>query len=93
MSENSEFNIKDELRKLPKKPGVYLMHGIHDEIIYIGKAINLYNRVHQYFQSPEGKSPKIRRMISNIRRFEYIVVDSGSPCPGKQPDQGKPAEI
>ena len=76
MSENSEFNIKDELRKLPKKPGVYLMHGIHDEIIYIGKAINLYNRVHQYFQSPEGKSPKIRRMISNIRRFEYIVVDS-----------------
>lgn len=76
MSENSEFNIKDELRKLPKKPGVYLMHGIHDEIIYIGKAINLYNRVHQYFQSPEGKSLKIRRMISNIRRFEYIVVDS-----------------
>ena len=76
MSDNAEFNFKEELRKLPKKPGVYLMHGVHDEIIYIGKAVNLYNRVHQYFQSPEGKSPKIRRMISNIRRFEYIVVDS-----------------
>ena len=76
MSENVEFDLKEELGKLPKKPGVYLMHGVHDEIIYIGKAVNLSNRVHQYFQSPEGKSLKIRRMISNIRRFEYIVVDS-----------------
>ena len=76
MSEVVEFDIAKELRKLPKKPGVYLMHGSRDEIIYIGKAVNLYNRVHQYFQSPDGKSPTIRKMISNIRRFEYIVVDS-----------------
>lgn len=52
------------------------MHGPSDEIIYVGKAVNLFNRVHQYFQDPSGKSPKIRKMISLIRRFEYIVVDS-----------------
>lgn len=71
-----EFDIEKELRKLPKKPGVYLMHGPKDEIIYIGKAVNLYNRVHQYFQDPSGKSATIRKMITLIRRFEYIVVDS-----------------
>lgn len=71
-----DFDIQKELRKLPKKPGVYLMHGPSDEIIYVGKAVNLFNRVHQYFQDPKGKSPKIRKMITLIRRFEYIVVDS-----------------
>ena len=70
------FDIEKELKKLPKKPGVYIMHGPSDEIIYIGKAVNLYNRVHQYFQSPDGKTATIRKMISLIRRFEYIVVDS-----------------
>lgn len=71
-----DFDIQKELKKLPKKPGVYLMHGPSDEIIYVGKAVNLFNRVHQYFQDPSGKSPKIQKMISLIRRFEYIVVDS-----------------
>jgi len=71
-----EFDIREELKKLPKKPGVYLMHGPDDEIIYVGKAVNLFNRVHQYFQNPESKSVKIQRMISLIRRFEYIVVGS-----------------
>ena len=52
------------------------MHGPSDEIIYIGKAVNLFNRVHQYFQSPEKKSPKIQKMITLIRRFEFIVVSS-----------------
>ena len=70
------FDIKEELKKLPQKPGVYLMHGPKDEIIYVGKAVNLKNRVRQYFQSPQGKTAKILRMISLIRRFEYIVVDS-----------------
>jgi len=71
-----EFDIKEELKKLPKKPGVYLMHGPDDEIIYVGKAVNLFNRVHQYFQNPESKGVKIQKMISLIRRFEYIVVGS-----------------
>ena len=70
------FDIKEELKKLPQKPGVYLMHGPKDEIIYVGKAVNLKNRVRQYFQSPQGKTAKILKMISLIRRFEYIVVDS-----------------
>jgi len=71
-----DFNIREELKKLPKKPGVYIMHGPDDEIIYIGKAVNLFNRVHQYFQNPEQKSVKIQKMITLIRRFEYIVVGS-----------------
>ncbi|MDO4266412.1 MAG: excinuclease ABC subunit UvrC [Eubacteriales bacterium] len=70
------FDIAEELKKLPASPGVYLMHGPRDEIIYVGKAVNLKNRVRQYFQSSKGKTAKILRMISLIRRFEYIVVDS-----------------
>ena len=70
------FDIAEELKKLPAAPGVYLMHGPGDEIIYVGKAVSLRNRVRQYFQSPKGKTAKILRMISLIRRFEYIVVDS-----------------
>lgn len=70
------FNIEEELKKLPSQPGVYLMHDAKDEIIYIGKAISLKNRVRQYFQSSRGKTAKIRQMVSRIARFEYIVTDS-----------------
>ncbi len=70
------FNIEEELRKLPDKPGVYLMHDKNDTIIYVGKAVVLKNRVRQYFQSSRGKSPKIMRMVEQIAWFEYIVVDS-----------------
>jgi len=70
------FNIEEELRKLPDKPGVYLMHDKNDAIIYVGKAVVLKNRVRQYFQSSRGKSPKIMRMVEQIAWFEYIVVDS-----------------
>ncbi len=70
------FNIEEELRKLPDKPGVYLMHDKNDTIIYVGKAVVLKNRVRQYFQSSRGKSPKIQRMVEQIDWFEYIVVDS-----------------
>ncbi len=70
------FNIKEELDKLPKKPGVYLMHDKDDNIIYVGKAKNLFNRVRSYFRIMNNRTPKIERMISQIDRFEYIVVDS-----------------
>lgn len=70
------FNVEEELRKLPDKPGVYLMHDKNDTIIYVGKAVVLKNRVRQYFQSSRGKSPKIQRMVEQIAWFEYIVVDS-----------------
>ena len=70
------FDIQEELKKLPDSPGVYLMHNERDEIIYVGKAISLKNRVRQYFQSSRNKSPKILRMVSNIRWFEYILTDS-----------------
>ena len=70
------FDIREELKKLPDKPGVYLMHGPADEIIYIGKAVSLKSRVRQYFQSEKGKTAKIRKMISLIRRFEYIIVEN-----------------
>lgn len=70
------FNIEEELRKLPNKPGVYLMHDKNDTIIYIGKAVVLKNRVRQYFQSSRNLSPKIQQMVQKIVWFEYIVVDS-----------------
>lgn len=70
------FNIEEELRKLPDKPGVYLMHDKNDTIIYIGKAVVLKNRVRQYFQSSRNLSPKIQQMVQKIAWFEYIVVDS-----------------
>lgn len=72
----SEFHLKEELSKLPELPGVYLMHGPKDEIIYVGKAKILKNRVRQYFQTSYKKSAKIQQMVSLIERFEYIVVDS-----------------
>lgn len=70
------FNLEEELKKLPAKPGVYLMHDKSDEIIYVGKAISLKNRVRQYFQKSRNVSPKIERMIRRIAWFEYIVTDS-----------------
>ena len=70
------FNIQEELKKLPDKPGVYIMHGTSDEIIYVGKAIILRNRVRSYFRESTVKSPKIQKMVSQITRFEYIVTDS-----------------
>ena len=70
------FIIEEELKKLPGKPGVYLMHGEKDEIIYVGKAISLKNRVRQYFQSSRSKGAKIEQMVTHITRFEYIITDS-----------------
>lgn len=71
-----EFNITAELNKLPARPGVYIMHNEKDEIIYVGKAISLKNRVRQYFQSSRNLSEKIKKMVSNVAYFEYIVTDS-----------------
>lgn len=70
------FDVEAELKKLPAKPGVYLMHDGRDEIIYVGKAISLKNRVRQYFQSSRNKISKIEQMVERIARFEYIVTDS-----------------
>ena len=72
----SDFNIKEELSKLPNKPGVYIMHKIDGEVIYVGKAKNLKNRVRQYFNPSYKKTDKIELMVSNIDNFEYIVVDN-----------------
>lgn len=70
------FDLEEELKKLPAKPGVYIMHDKKDEIIYVGKAISLKNRVRQYFQSSRNVTPKIRKMIEHIDHFEYIITDS-----------------
>lgn len=70
------FIIEEELKKLPGKPGVYIMHGEKDEIIYVGKAVSLKNRVRQYFQSSRNKGAKIEQMVTHITRFEYIITDS-----------------
>ncbi|MDO5416681.1 MAG: excinuclease ABC subunit UvrC [Lachnospiraceae bacterium] len=70
------FDVEAELKKLPAKPGVYLMHDARDEIIYVGKAVSLKNRVRQYFQSSRNKTAKIEQMVSRIARFEYIITDS-----------------
>ena len=70
------FDIEEELKKLPAKPGVYLMHDEKDAIIYVGKAVSLKNRVRQYFQSSRNKGVKIEQMVTHIARFEYIITDS-----------------
>ena len=77
-TDNKAFIIEEELKKLPPAPGVYIMHDDHDEILYVGKAVSLKNRVRQYFQkSQQGKrGPKIDYMISRIDHFEYIVTDT-----------------
>lgn len=72
----STFDIQEELKKLPGKPGVYIMHDEKDAIIYVGKAISLKNRVRQYFQTSRNKGAKIEQMVTHITRFEYIVTDS-----------------
>ena len=69
------FNIEEELKKLPAKPGVYIMHDKDDNIIYIGKAVSLKNRVRQYFRK-NNKTARIEKMVSLIDHFEYIVVSS-----------------
>lgn len=70
------FNIEEELKKLPPRPGVYIMHDKRDAIIYVGKAVSLKNRVRQYFQPSRNVTQKIARMIEQIDHFEYIVTDS-----------------
>ncbi len=72
------FDIEAELKKIPNHPGVYIMHSSNDDILYVGKAINLHNRVRQYFQSGHGhnNSPKIARMVEQIAYFEYILTAS-----------------
>ena len=70
------FDLEEELKKLPASPGVYLMHNHRDEIIYVGKAVSLKNRVRQYFQSSRNKTAKIQQMVSHIAWFEYILTDS-----------------
>jgi len=70
------FDIHEELKKLPHKPGVYLMKDENGNIIYVGKAVNLANRVRQYFQSPAAHTPKVRGMTPHIREFEYVVTDN-----------------
>ena len=71
------FNIEEELKKLPSKPGVYIMHDKNDKIIYVGKAISLKNRVRQYFRK-NNKTKRIENMVSLIDHFEYIVTDNES---------------
>ncbi len=70
------FNVDEELKKLPNSPGVYMMHDAGDTIIYVGKAVNLHNRVRSYFRKIVGRGPQIDRMVQQIARFDYIVTDS-----------------
>lgn len=70
------FNFEEELKKLPARPGVYIMHDKNDTILYVGKAINLRNRVRSYFRPNIGRGPQIDKMVTLIDRFEYIVTDS-----------------
>lgn len=70
------FDFNEELKKLPAKPGVYIMHDGNDAIIYVGKAINLHNRVRSYFRKNIGRGPQIDKMVTQIARFEYIITDS-----------------
>lgn len=70
------FNFEEELAKLPKKPGVYIMHDKNDAIIYVGKAVILRNRVRSYFRQSTKKTVKIQQMVKQIAWFEYVVTDS-----------------
>lgn len=78
MNQGKIFDIEDELKKLPGTPGVYMMHSANDDILYVGKAINLHNRVRQYFRTGHGhnNSQKIAKMVEQIAYFEYIVTSS-----------------
>ena len=68
------FNIEEELKRLPDKPGVYIMKDKKDEIIYVGKANSLKKRVRQYFQSTRNNPPKVNAMIKHIHEFEYFIT-------------------
>lgn len=70
------FDIQEQLKKLPSEPGVYLMKDENDKVIYVGKAISLKNRVRQYFQSSKNHTSKVKSMVKNIYKFEYIITDS-----------------
>ena len=70
------FCIEEELKKLPEKPGVYIMHDAQDSIIYVGKAVRLRSRVRSYFREKINRGPQIEKMVTQIARFEYIVTDS-----------------
>ena len=70
------FNIDEGLKKLPDKPGVYIMKDKYGEIIYVGKAISLKKRVRQYFGSSRNNPPKVNALVSHIYEFEYIIVDN-----------------
>ncbi len=70
------FDFDEELKKLPAKPGVYIMHDERDTIIYVGKAINLHSRVRSYFRKNIGRGPQIDKMVTQIAKFEYIITDS-----------------
>lgn len=70
------FDIQEELKKLPDRPGVYLMHDKNDTIIYVGKAVNLKNRVRQYFRASHNEGIRKDQMVTLIDRFEYIITDS-----------------
>ncbi|MEG2245879.1 MAG: excinuclease ABC subunit UvrC [Peptostreptococcaceae bacterium] len=70
------FDIQEQLKKLPAEPGVYLMKDENDKVIYVGKAISLKNRVRQYFQSSKNHTSKVKSMVKNIYKFEYIITDS-----------------
>ncbi len=76
MKDEKNFVIEDELKKLPAKPGVYIMHDARDEILYVGKAVSLKNRVRSYFRKHINRGPKIDSMVSKINYFEYIVTDT-----------------
>ena len=74
---STDFKIKEELKKLPHKPGVYLMRDADDTIMYVGKAVDLHKRVQSYFRTRiVGRGPQIEQMVSLVARFEYIVTDS-----------------
>lgn len=75
-SVKKEKSFEDELKKLPKEPGVYIMRDKNDAILYVGKAVNLHNRVRSYFREYIGRGPAIDQMVSKIARFEYIITDS-----------------
>ena len=75
MLKDSMFDLEENLKKLPDKPGVYLMKDAQEQILYVGKAKVLKNRVRQYFRSPDGLMPKIRKMVELVAAFEWIVTD------------------
>jgi len=70
------FDIKENLKKVPDKPGVYIYKDRFGQVIYVGKAISLKNRMRQYFRSASGQEPKVQALVSNIDEFEYIITDS-----------------